>query len=72
MNNMLFQRPPNGTNKFNVQDSIPPRPNMSASVFDLNQAGKVGQRPQHFPSGYNSPSVVPNVIVDLISDGTDL
>lgn len=64
MNNMLFQRPPNGTNKFNVQDGMPPRPNnMSASVFDLNQVGKVGPRPQHFPNGYNH-SVMPNVIND--------
>lgn len=64
MNNMLFQRPPNGTNKFNVQDGIPPRPNMnlSTSVFDLNQ---VGQRPQHLHSGYN-PAVLPNVIIDFI------
>ncbi len=58
MNNMLFQRPPIGTNKFHMQDGIPPRPNnnMSASVFDLNQVGKAGQRPhQQFQPG------VPNV-----------
>lgn len=66
MNNMLFQRPPNGTNKFHTQDGIPPpRSNMSASVFDLNQ---VGQRQQHhhhhLPSGYN-PSAVPNVIFEF-------
>ncbi|KAG4079394.1 hypothetical protein HA402_008086 [Bradysia odoriphaga] len=61
MNNMLFQRPPNGMNKFNVQDGAPPpRPNnMSASVFDLNHAGKMGQRPQHFNNGFN-PTVAPN------------
>lgn len=58
MNNMLLQRPPNGSNKFNMQDGIPPRPNISTSVFDLNQ---VGQRPQQFTSGYN-PGVMPNVI----------
>lgn len=64
MNNMLLQRPPNGMNKFNVQDGSPsPRPNnMSASVFDLNQAGKMGQRPQHFTNGFH-PTVAPNVII---------
>lgn len=67
MNNMLFQRPPNGTNKFHTQDGIPPRPNMSASVFDLN---KVGQRSQHLHSGYN-PSVSPNVIIDFIQAATN-
>lgn len=63
MNNMCAQRPPNGTNKFHTQDGIPPpRPSMSASVFDLNQ---VGQRHHHhhhhLPGGYN-PSAVQNVI----------
>lgn len=63
MNNMLFQRPPNGTHKFNIQEGMPPRPSMSASVFDLHQ---VGQRPQQFPSGYNH-GVISNVInTDLL------
>lgn len=60
MNNVLFQRPPNGSNKFNVQNGAPPLPrpsNMSASVFDLNHVGNAGH--QH-------STVLPNVIKGFV------
>lgn len=49
-----------------MQDTsgIQPRPNMSASVFDLHQVGRAGQTHQHLHSGYNP--VIPNVIQDFL------
>lgn len=64
MNNILLQRPPNGTNKFHIQNGMPPpRPsNMSASVFDLNRVGHQGHH-QH------NSAAMPNVITTFLPIG---